>query len=370
MEGMLRGEEQEKAQSPTKLPIFQDLPPSTSSFRPNFASTKAPLLLQGERDQTTSAFSPAFRPQAGPVANPSMHKEHRRTILPEKYHGTSPLQEYLVHFELCAELNHWGSEDKAKYLAVSLRGQAQGLLGSIPKAYLSSFDDLVAALQERFGLEGQTEIFMAELQSRSKTAKESYQELADSIFRLVGKAYPNASSDTMRVLAVQHFIKALTNKDLRVRIKLLKPSSIREAVLAAIEFEAIETAEAKVWTNKEKVRKVTEVAEPQVKPKKKIERRETVQHVKPKQPSPQPPSDQLTEMLQQITTQLSNLQQRPESTTRPRRKVPLDQVECYRCREKGHFASRCEASIEDVRQRQQAFRASRSPRSSSPSGNA
>ena len=57
---------------------------------------------------------------------------------------------------------------------------------------------------------------MAELQTKSKSAKETHQELADNIVRLVGKAYPSATGDTMRILSVQHLIKALTNKDLRV----------------------------------------------------------------------------------------------------------------------------------------------------------
>ena len=263
-----------------------------------------------------------------------------------------------------------GDADKAKYLAVCLRGQAQSLLGSLQRSQLSDYTSLVDALQERFGLAGQTEIFMAELQTKSKSAKETHQELADNIVRLVGKAYPSATGDTMRILSVQHFIKALTNKDLRVRIKLLKPATIREAVLAAIEFEAIEKAEqSAVPVKQEKVRKVTEdTAESKgTKPKKKAETKDTVQQVQPSQ-ARSSSDNQLAEVLKHISTQLSTLQ--GNSNGKPRQRRPLDQVECFRCLEKGHFASRCEASSETVKQRQDEKRAQHQAfRSSTPSKN-
>ena len=129
-----------------------------------------PSSLSGGGGQVPSVFSPPFRPCPGPVPA-SKGDQRRRILLPEKYHGTSPLNEYQVHFEMCAVMNRWSDADKAKYLAVCLRGQAQSLLGSLQQSQLSDYTSLVDALQERFGLAGLTEIFMAELQSPSRPRK-------------------------------------------------------------------------------------------------------------------------------------------------------------------------------------------------------
>ena len=376
MDGMLHGEPDGRAPpQPSPKPVhFRDLPSSTSAFRPNLMSTKRPVQVHEEVAQMPSVFSPAFRPCPGPVPEyPNGKNSNRRTILPEKYSGLTPLNEYLVHFELCAEINGWSETDKAKYLAVCLRGQAQALLGSIQRRQLGDYQYLVGTLQERFGLEGQTEIFMAELQTKTKSHKETYQELADGILRLVGKAYPSATSDTLRILSVQHFIKALTDKDLRIRIKLLKPLTIREAVLAAIEFEAIQKAEqTAVPTKSDKVRKVTASPTPSEspKPRRKKEKAPKVQQVSTAKPSP---DNHLAEKLQQISSQLNLLHTKPAEQTgevRPRERKPLDQVECFRCCERGHYASRCEVPVEVMRERQQARRAARMNTSTTPSGNA
>ena len=106
MDDMLHGERQRQARprpSPRPVniqsPAFQDLPASSSAFLPNLMSTKGPVHFQEGGGQVPSVFSPPFRPCPGPVPA-SNGDQGRRTILPEKYQGTSPLNEYLVHFEL------------------------------------------------------------------------------------------------------------------------------------------------------------------------------------------------------------------------------------------------------------------------------
>lgn len=43
---------------------------------------------------------------------------------PERFGGKTPWNEYLTHFEMCAELNRWNLRDKAINLAASLDGSA------------------------------------------------------------------------------------------------------------------------------------------------------------------------------------------------------------------------------------------------------
>ena len=349
------------------LPRYHDLPATSAAFKPQLASSRGPTEFRDVVEPRASAFTQPIRPQPVSLQTiPSSREGSRRTVIPDKYHGTSPLQEYLVHFELCADLNGWTVEEKAKFLGVSLRGAAQSLL--IPGRSGYSYREIVAALQERFGLEGQTEIFMAELQSLTKGSKESYQELADKITRLVARAYPTASYDTMRVLSVQAFIKALTNKELRMRIKLMKPSSIREAVIAAIEYEAIERAEQTgAPPRHEKLRKINEKPSGERKPKAQA-------------PAPQPMVQQVgpsasgglsPEIRDFILQEFGNIR-RSSGDAKPKRRVPLDQVTCYRCSKKGHYASSCRADNTVVDKNEQERAQRRRSRAPSPeaTGNA
>ncbi|KAH3893457.1 hypothetical protein DPMN_017604 [Dreissena polymorpha] len=62
------------------------------------------------------------------------------------YAGQSSWQDYRVHFETCAEINQWENNDKGLHLAVSLRGQAQGVLENL--AHNSrDYDSLLQALE-------------------------------------------------------------------------------------------------------------------------------------------------------------------------------------------------------------------------------
>jgi hypothetical protein len=53
----------------------------------------------------------------------------RQMIKPATYDGSGPWRDYHAHFEACAELNAWNYNHRGLYLAVSLRGNAQGIIG-------------------------------------------------------------------------------------------------------------------------------------------------------------------------------------------------------------------------------------------------
>lgn len=61
-------------------------------------------------------------------------KKSQSHIKPATFDGTGSWLDYRSHFDACAMLNNWGEREKGLYLAVSLRGQAQGVLGNLPYA--------------------------------------------------------------------------------------------------------------------------------------------------------------------------------------------------------------------------------------------
>ena len=58
--------------------------------------------------------------------------------------------DYKTHFDVCADLNGRNAKQKGLHLTVSLRGQAQGVLGNLPAGDRQDFGKLVKALTERF----------------------------------------------------------------------------------------------------------------------------------------------------------------------------------------------------------------------------
>ena len=66
---------------------------------------------------------------------------------PATYDGTGSWKDYKAHFGACARINKWNEEEKCLYLSVSMRGQAQGILGNLAEES-NSFDQLMRVLEE------------------------------------------------------------------------------------------------------------------------------------------------------------------------------------------------------------------------------
>ena len=165
-------------------------------------------------------------------------------IKPATFDGSGSWLDYKAHFDVCAELNGWSDKEKGMYLAVSLRGQAQGVFGNIG-GKSSDYLLLVAALEERFAPPNQTELYRVQLRERRQKASETLSELGQDIRRLTNLAYPTAPSELKETLAKEQFIDALANSDMRLRIKQSRPLDLNDAVRHAVELEAFNRAERK-----------------------------------------------------------------------------------------------------------------------------
>ncbi|CAG2226254.1 unnamed protein product [Mytilus edulis] len=167
-------------------------------------------------------------------------------IKPCKYDGSTSWMDYLSHFEMCALVNNWSEYQKGLYLAVSLMGQAQAVLGDLPSEKRQNFSDLVSALEERFAPSSQTELYRVQFKERRQKASESLPELGQSIRRLSNLAYPTAPLDVRETLGKEQFIDALVDSEMRLRIKQSRPKGLNDAVRLAVELEAYNKAENKV----------------------------------------------------------------------------------------------------------------------------
>ncbi|VDI77847.1 Hypothetical predicted protein [Mytilus galloprovincialis] len=170
-------------------------------------------------------------------------KSSNVTMKPQLYEGDEDLDEYLAQFEILAEINGWNYATKSLYLAGSLKGGARALLNELDKESRKDYNSLVKVLDNRYGSAEKSELFRAKLQTRMRGKEESLPELAQSIKKLTRQAYPSAQSTITSVLALEHFIDALQDADLRLRLRESNPKSIHEAETLAVRLETLKLAE-------------------------------------------------------------------------------------------------------------------------------
>ena len=254
--------------------------------------------------------------------------------LPEDFDGKQPLKEYLLHFERCSIVNGWTEEEKAMFLAASLRGDSRKLLSGLTDSDCQQYDKIVERLQLRFGVEKQAELHQARLLNRRQFEGESLQVLATDIRSLVDLAYQDLGAPVQERFAVQHFIDALSNQDDRLYLRREKPGTLDQALSLARELESLRLLDSNTSARRagSKVRAMeTERTQLQTK----------VDGLKLQ-------IDQQLEAQQNILTQLNAFlvnQLQPQGTPTIRNEVPQENQtrgwECWHCGKRGHMRKEC-----------------------------
>ena len=269
-------------------------------------------------------------PRVPHVDNQVYGRSRGSFVQPDRLDGSVCWQDYITHFEICAEINEWSDVQRATHLAVSLQGPALELLCDMPREMRHSYIQLTQHLSAWFGSQGKTDLFRTQLKSRVRRFCESLPELSQAITRLVLRAYPQATVELREIMAMDYFIDALQDGDIRLRLKQGKPTSVTEAVNMAIELEAFQLAEKNRMMSRVKgYVRMSKVDD-------------GYQALKDKLAC-------LERQLNKISTEkkdgkvVTKLQR--QSTRRRRRKS----VRCWRCNEMGHYLSECQAEIKATR---------------------
>lgn len=176
------------------------------------------------------------------------------TISPDTYSGDDDWEQYISHFEDCAELGKWTEKEKVLTLAAKLKGQARVFYTSLPVSDKRSYRLLVARLEQRFGSARQQSRWISRLQSRVRKPGESIAALGDDLLLMAQKAYANLDSDAQEMLALQQFYKTVP-LEMRCRIMDRDCTSISEAV------DVVERYEELLNENTDRKRAVTRAAD-------------------------------------------------------------------------------------------------------------
>ena len=80
--------------------------------------------------------------------------------------------------------------EKALELVLALKGAAVGILETIPTRSRNNYNELMTALQRKFGDEHKYKLYRMKLRCRTQKANESLQTFAMEVEILVQLAYP------------------------------------------------------------------------------------------------------------------------------------------------------------------------------------
>ncbi|CAG2215489.1 unnamed protein product [Mytilus edulis] len=177
------------------------------------------------------------------------------------YDGLGSWQDYIVHFEMIAEINGWDENTKALELATCLRGSAQAILSDLRPDLRRSYAHLVAALTSRFQPSNQAELYRAQMKGKSRNKDQSLPELAQDIKRVTRLAYPTAPIEVREQLARDCFIDSLNDADLEWAIFQGKPNSIDDSVRMGLEFEAFNSGHRRKFNSRAALRMQSSISD-------------------------------------------------------------------------------------------------------------
>ena len=139
---------------------------------------------------------------------------------------------------MLSKLNGWSDAEKVTYLAINLKGSALTVLSNLPEPQRRDYPSLTAALDARFGVAHLTELNRVQLRNLRRRREEGLLELAEDVEWLTRLAYPGADVAMVETLARDQFINALPSQDMQLRLRQLRPTSIRQALQHALELES------------------------------------------------------------------------------------------------------------------------------------
>ena len=140
------------------------------------------------------------------------------------------------------------------------------------------------------------------------------------------------------MLARDHFIDALTDEDLRLRVRQAKPQSLQRALESALELESFQLASKhrnRVLGNLRIVEKDSTVPQTSSPSDGKKEKEGILERLE----------NAINELIKEIKAQ-SRRQRRRRSLTERCNRSPTDSS-CWSCGEEGHFARECKKKLKE-----------------------
>ncbi|MEW8542499.1 MAG: hypothetical protein AB2693_03110 [Candidatus Thiodiazotropha sp.] len=247
---------------------------------------------------------------------------------PEFFNGEDDWDQYISHFQNCADLGRWSETDKALTLSACLKGQARGFYLGLSPLDRSSYYRLVQKFSEKFGSVRQQSRYLTKFKTRKRKPGEEIASLGDDLRRLAQRAYPDLGTDAQESLALHQFYKGIT-LEMKCRCIDRDCRTVESAVQVVERYEAI-LGEGN--EKKRTVRAVSNVSELDLSDGRPQPSRNN-NRFKPNDKSKTP--DSIESILKKVLDRLEQL----EGTSFPR--PHYRRGTCYVCQSSDHFRRDC-----------------------------
>ncbi|XP_030037814.2 stress response protein NST1 [Manduca sexta] len=152
------------------------------------------------------------------------------------FDGTSSWSAYKMQFEAVMQANGWSKDQAKTALTLGLREQALTILEALSKDV--TYDQLVEALESRYGDSHLEHVFRAQLKDRVQRSSENIQQWALEVEKLVRKAY-QSSPGLVNGILVQAFVDGIRDLEVRAAVRLGHHETLKDALAHALEVEAV-----------------------------------------------------------------------------------------------------------------------------------
>ncbi|KNC24232.1 hypothetical protein FF38_03285 [Lucilia cuprina] len=109
----------------------------------------------------------------------------------------------------------WNNEEKAIELILALKGNASVVLESVPVSNRNNYDNIMEALQRKYGGEHKQELYRMELRGRVQNSNETLQDFALEIERLLQLAYPGEHHPFLDIFKTDAFVNAIRDPEIK-----------------------------------------------------------------------------------------------------------------------------------------------------------
>jgi hypothetical protein len=134
-------------------------------------------------------------------------------VKPPKFNGSTSWVVFHRQFEAAAIHNDWTPREKAAHLLSVLQGRAADVLHSVPAE--ASYEDIVGALQDRFGDHQLAAAYRSHLKARVQTGGETLKGFAAAVEQLAHRALVGLPVDHIQTEAAHAFIYGIRDREVK-----------------------------------------------------------------------------------------------------------------------------------------------------------
>lgn len=138
---------------------------------------------------------------------------------------------------MVAGRNLWNDDDKAIELILSLEGVAAEVLQSIPIASRKNYEEVISALQRKYGGEYKQDVYRMELRGRVQKPNETLQDFATEVERLTLLTYPGESHPLVDRIKIESFVNGIRDPEVKCAVYVAQKNTFAETLAFALAQE-------------------------------------------------------------------------------------------------------------------------------------